>query len=197
MQAIVLASGSIYRQELVSRLGIKFQCISPDIDESAHAGEHAATLAQRLALQKAQRAHQLLDTKSTSNTIVIASDQVACVANKLLGKPLSPTRAVAQLTTMNGKVVEFHTALSILNTATGEQFSAIDITYAKLRNLGTDEIERYIAFDKPFDCAGSFKMESLGISLFESIKCEDPTALIGLPLIKVCEGLRLFGVSLP
>ncbi|MFK7996982.1 MAG: nucleoside triphosphate pyrophosphatase [Granulosicoccus sp.] len=204
MQAVVLASGSQYRAQLLSRLGVDFRVISPDIDESIRAGEPFSALSLRLAREKALKVSQMLAEDSQSETalslpdcLIIASDQVASVGNTALGKPGTEERAIAQLSSMSGQCVEFFTSLHILQPSTGRHFSALDITSATLRVLDHQTITRYLAIDKPLDCAGSFKVESIGISLFETIKSDDPTALIGLPLIKVCEGLRHFGVPMP
>ena len=214
MQVLVLASGSQYRAQLLERLHLPFRIVSPDIDESVQLGEPQDVLAQRLAKQKAQCVatmltnRQLLDKQmpeqngdphggATSGELVIGSDQVACVGDRILGKPGSVDAACAQLAAMSGNAVSFYTSLHIIQTHTGKHFSALDITVATTRILNRQSIERYVDSDKPLGCAGSFKAEALGISLFSSISSEDPTALVGLPLISVCEGLRQFGVELP
>lgn len=203
MQVLVLASGSRYRAELLTRLRLPFCQFSPDIDESPHSNEAATALARRLARGKALSTSEsrLEDLFPAANkpfaAIVIASDQVAAIGEQKLGKPGTEEKAIEQLTAMQGQTVEFHTALHLLNLENGEQFSALDTTRATLRSLNRNEIERYIATDQPLDCAGSFKVESLGISLFTAVETKDPTALIGLPMIALCEGLRSFGLSLP
>lgn len=204
MQAVVLASGSQYRAQLLSRLGLEFEAVSPDLDESALPGESPTELATRLARQKAETASLMLErgdnqrpVKKYQSCLIIGSDQVASIGNVTLGKPGTTERACAQLARMSGQCVEFLTALHILDTSTGRHFSALDVTKATLRKLDEPSIARYVALDKPLDCAGSFKVEAMGISLFESVSCDDPTALVGLPLIKVCEGLRYFGMQLP
>lgn len=204
MQVVVLASGSQYRAQLLTRLGIEFEALSPDIDESALDGELPAELSPRLAREKAQAAKQMLESndgrdpaKPLHRHLIIASDQVASIGNVTLGKPGTPELAASQLASMSGHCVNFYTSLYILEPSTGRHFAALDITQATLRKLDEQSIARYLAHDEPLDCAGSFKVESLGISLFESIKSDDPTALIGLPLIKVCEGLRYLGLQLP
>lgn len=213
MQGLVLASSSQYRAELLSRLGVTFDTISPDIDESAHPGEPPDVLAMRLAQNKARAAVQLLEygdqkqllehsgqklqSRHPGPTLVIASDQLASVNAELLGKPLTQQRACEQLARMSGQHVLFHTSLHLLDLQSGTHFSALDITRAKLRSLDSATIRRYVEYEKPLDCAGSFKVESLGISLFESIDSVDPTALIGLPMIELCKGLRQFGWQLP
>lgn len=193
MQVLVLASGSRYRAELLQRLKLPFSQISPDIDETGKPGETPINLATRLAVEKAAAVHSL----TSEPAFIIASDQVASLGSERLRKPGSVEAAQRQLREMNGQSVDFFTSLCLLDTTTGEQFAALDHTSAQLRTLTEPEIHRYIASDLPLDCAGSFKVESLGITLFESIDSKDPTALIGLPLIALCNGLRQFGVALP
>ena len=215
MQALVLASGSQYRAELLTRLGIEFQVISPDVDESAHSGEMPAELAVRLAANKAEAARSRLLSLGDSQTglspsgampsgvlqnshaIIIASDQVASTGNTLLGKPLHAENACRQLAGMSGRTVTFHTSLHLLHVQSHNCYTALDVTRATLRKLDTLTIARYVERDQPLQCAGSFKVESLGISLFESVISEDPTALVGLPMIELCRGLRQFGLQIP
>lgn len=198
MQPLVLGSSSQYRRELLERLQIPFTTLSPDVDETASQGADPGALAQHLAVQKAVSVRNLLlQRNGDSPQIVIASDQVAAWGHSQLHKPGTEDRAREQLHTMSGGEVTFHTALHMLDGRTDVTFSAIDTTVVTVRNLSDEEIERYIERDQPLDCAGSFKIESLGISLFESVNTEDPTALIGLPLIAVARGLRLFGLSVP
>ena len=204
MQAVVLASSSQYRAQLLSRLGLEFEALSPDLDESFEPDESPTQLATRLARQKAHAVDAMLKkadeqtvVKPTPSRLIIGSDQVAATGNITLGKPETAEQACAQLSRMSGQCVEFLTALYILDSVTGRYFTALDVTTATLRALDEHSIARYVAVDKPLDCAGSFKVEALGISLFEAVKSDDPTALVGLPLIKVCEGLRYFGMQLP
>ena len=205
MQPVVLASGSQYRARLLTRLNIPFTSLSPDIDESANEAERATDLASRLARQKAHRVCELLAARAgdaqsddaNSTPIIIASDQVASHGATILGKPGTFERACAQLAGMSAQEVTFFTALYLLNTRTQETFSAQDVTRVSLRALDTRSIERYVTADHPLDCAGSFKVESLGISLFDAVHTKDPTALVGLPMIKLCAGLRQFGLSVP
>lgn len=210
MQVVVLASGSQYRAQLLTRLGVEFDTVSPDIDESAHPDETAAILAERLAKSKAEAAIGLLQRQSpesigpkrfeqraNASRIVIASDQVAHCDSLILGKPGTHAKACSQLANMSGRQVQFLTSLYMQDLGSGANFSALDITTVTVRALDEASIERYVAADKPLDCAGSFKVESLGISLFQSVRTDDPTALIGLPLIKVCEGFRAFGWTMP
>ena len=193
MQVLVLASGSRYRAELLQRLNLPFLQCSPDIDESADSGEAPDVLASRLAREKADAGRIL----TQPGALVIASDQVAACQGVRLHKPGSEERAKEQLQMMSGHSVDFYTGLCLLDTRSNRHFSALDRTTVRLRHLSHDEIERYIAADQPLDCAGSFKVESLGISLFESIDSQDPTALVGLPMIALCRGLREAGVSVP
>ena len=220
MQALVLASGSQYRAELLTRLGIEFQVISPDIDESARTDEPPAELAVRLAAEKAEAARNRLLSLPASGSgslpsgalpsgaspsaamqnphaIIIASDQVASTRNTLLGKPLHAENACRQLASMSGQTVTFYTALHLLDVQSHTCFTALDTTLATLRKLDASTIARYVERDQPLHCAGSFKVESLGISLFESVASEDPTALVGLPMIELCRGLRQFGLQIP
>lgn len=205
MQALVLASGSQYRAGLLARLGVEFQTISPDINESAHAGEFPAELAKRLASEKAHAVMNELHSGSNSDsqaethgqTIIIASDQVASSGDTLLGKPMTIRNACQQLASMSGRTISFYTSLHLLDLKSLDHYTAQDVTCATLRELDADTIARYVEQDQPLDCAGSFKVESLGISLFESVSSDDPTALVGLPMIELCRGLRQFGVQIP
>ncbi|MGQ7846262.1 Maf family protein [Granulosicoccus sp. 3-233] len=193
MQVLVLASGSRYRAELLQRLNLPFQQCSPNIDESALSGESPDALASRLAREKADAGRIL----TQADALVIASDQVAACQGERLHKPGSESGAREQLQQMSGHSVDFYTALCLLDTRSDHYFTALDRTTARLRQLRAEEINRYIAADQPLDCAGSFKVESLGISLFESVESQDPTALIGLPMIALCRGLRQAGVMVP
>ena len=215
MQALVLASGSQYRAGMLSRLGIEFQVISPDVDESAQAGELPADLAVRLAAKKAEAVRttlvgspgspfEALQSRSLPSepcenlqAIIIASDQVVSTGSTLLGKPLNFANACRQLARMSGQTVTFYTSLHLLDVHSQKCFTALDVTRATLRKLDADTIARYVERDQPLQCAGSFKVESLGISLFESISSEDPTALVGLPMIELCRGLSQFGLQIP
>jgi len=179
-------------------LNLEFLSVSPDIDESPVTGEKPDILACRLAHEKAcANSVSALAMSLDRPAIIIASDQVAAVGDLTLGKPGNQASARQQLQAMSGKAVSFHTSLYMASFSTGQAFSWLDTTVAILRTLSKGEIDRYIAVDQPFDCAGSFKMETSGISLFESVKTDDPTALIGLPMIAVCQGLRTLGVPVP
>jgi len=189
---IVLGSTSKYRAELLTRLGLAFEAARPNCDETPQIDEKPLDLALRLAKTKA---HSL--TTRYPESIIIGSDQVCALAGQVLGKPGTVENAVQQLRTMQGQSVIFYTALSVLNSKTGETQNAVDQTIATLRNLTEAEIDRYIEAEMPLDCAGSFMVEKLGISLFEQVESKDPTALIGLPLISLCKTLRHFGVNVP
>lgn len=187
---LILASTSPYRRQLLERLGLDFRCISPDVDEQPEDGETPRRLASRLAKAKASAVAAL-----HPGSWVLGSDQVAELDGKPLGKPGNHERACAQLTAMSGKSVHFHTAICLTD---GQQYlEAIDLTGVRFRTLDTDSIERYLRAEQPLDCAGSFKCEGLGISLFEAIDNQDPSALIGLPLIATCNLLRQAGWQLP
>lgn len=189
---LVLASGSRYRAELLTRLHLPFTTRSPDIDESPQSGEAPPVLAERLAREKA-----LAIARTLPAGLVIGSDQVADCAGQLLGKPGSAERAILQLQAASGRTVTFWTGLALADAAAGTVRSTVVRCDVDFRDLTPDEIRRYIALEQPLDCAGSFKAEGLGIVLFRRIVSDDPTALIGLPLIALCELLRAAGVQLP
>jgi septum formation protein len=184
---LILASTSRYRRELLERLRLPFGTVAPEVDETPLPGETPAVLAQRLALAKAQavaRAHP--------QAVVIGSDQVADLQGQCLGKPGQHERAVAQLRAMRGRDVIFQTAVALV--APGLVQQELAQVRVRFRDLSDEEIERYLHAEQPYDCAGSAKSEGLGIALLESIDSDDPTALIGLPLIRTCRLLRLAGV---
>ncbi|WP_329740662.1 Maf family protein [Dyella sp. A6] len=189
---LILGSTSRYRAELLRRLTDDFQQAAPGTDEAALAGEGPAQRALRLAVAKAGAVGQGRD-----DALVIGSDQVAELDGAVLDKPGSVARAHAQLVASSGQVVNFHTALCLLDTRSGEVHTHVDLTRVHFRSLGEAEIARYIQREQPLDCAGSFKCEGLGISLFERIESADPTALIGLPLIALARLLRAAGIALP
>ena len=189
---LVLASTSRYRQELLGRLGIAFETAAPGIDESPVAGETPPMLALRLACAKAQAAQA-----AYPDALIIGCDQVAVVGATLLNKPGTHARSVEQLTRMSGKPVTFFTALCLLNARTMRRQSAIVPVTVHMRELGMDQIERYLRVERPYDCAGSARIEGLGIALVARLEGDDPTALIGLPLIRLCDMLKIEGVELP
>lgn len=188
---LILASSSRYRVELLSRLRLPFRAVSPDIDESPLLDETPEATAMRLAQAKA-----LVIASGNPGTLVIGSDQVADLHGKPLGKPGNHANAVCQLSAMSGQRVLFHTALCLHNAVTGKSQVENVCTMVTLRTLTDAEIERYLMLDQPYDCAGSAKVESLGITLAECIDSADPTALIGLPLIALTRMLRGEGVTL-
>ncbi|RUL79775.1 Maf family protein [Dyella choica] len=189
---LVLGSTSRYRAELLRRLGLHFEQRAPGTIEAELAGEAPAERAMRLATAKAVDAGTGL-----TNTLVIGSDQVAELDGLLLEKPGTQARAQEQLSACSGHTVCFHTALCVFDTASGQHRTHLDLTRVHFRYLTQEEICRYIAHEQPLDCAGSFKCEGLGISLFERIENSDPTALIGLPLIALARLLREAGLNLP
>jgi septum formation protein len=188
---LILGSTSRYRKELLTRLRIPFETAAPDVDETPHINESPKDLALRLALAKA-RAVALKNPEA----IVIGSDQVADLEGAPLGKPGNHTNATLQLQRMRGKTVIFQTALSVVCIATGYQRTDLAEVKVKFRDLSDAEIESYLRAEEPYDCAGSAKSEGLGIVLLDAIENDDPTALIGLPLIRTCQMLREAGVKL-
>jgi len=187
---LLLASTSPYRRELLSRLRLPFDCMPPKVDEAPLAGESAAGLASRLAGEKAAEVHA-----REPDAFVLGSDQVADLDGRVLGKPGNFETAAAQLRAMSGRDVVFHTALCLVGP--GFRESAIDTTRVRLRELEDDEIVRYLQAEPALDCAGSFKAEGLGIALFDAIDNDDPTALVGLPMIATARLLRKAGFVLP
>jgi len=188
--SLILASTSVYRRELLERLRLPFQTARPQVDEAPRAEESPQALAQRLARAKAHA----IAAQSTGSW-VIGSDQVADLDGQSLGKPGHRAAAIAQLRAMSGRPVQFHTAICV--SRDGRDLAALDTTRVTLRTLTLAEIERYVDAEQPFDCAGSFKCEGLGVVLFEAIETRDPTALIGLPLIATATLLRQAGFVLP
>ncbi len=192
MPALVLASTSPYRRELLERLGLAFSTAAPQVDETPRAGESPRDLVMRLAAAKARAvaAHY-------PDALIIGSDQVALLKNKILGKPGDHAGAVEQLSAASGQRVEFLTGLCLLHAASGRAQADV-IPYAvHFRPLTPAQIERYLNREQPFQCAGSFKSEGLGITLFERLEGDDPSALIGLPLIRLVSMLRIEGLELP
>ncbi|MCF8181713.1 MAG: Maf family nucleotide pyrophosphatase [Burkholderiaceae bacterium] len=188
---LILGSTSRYRKELLTRLRIPFETASPDVDETPHSNESPKDLALRLALAKA-RAVAL----KYPEAVVIGSDQVADLEGTPLGKPGNHANAILQLQRMRGKTVIFQTALSVVCIATGFERTDLAEVKVKFRDLSDAEIETYLRAEEPYDCAGSAKSEGLGIALLDAIDNDDPTALIGLPLIRTCQMLREAGVKL-
>ena len=192
---IILASSSQTRKDLMDRLKIQYECVVPDIDESPRGELHADDLARRLAFEKANTIAQKFP-----EAIVIGSDQVAWregAPDIFIGKPLSEDKAIRQLQANSDKIVYFSTALSVQQQSTGFEQTLVEHYKVKFRKLSLAEIERYVAIDQPLHCAGSFKCESLGISLFEQMIGHDQTTLMGLPMIQLCQILRQLNILVP
>jgi septum formation protein len=189
--ALILGSTSRYRHELLRRLRLPFTAVAPEVDETPHIGETPAALAYRLALAKARAV-----AAQHPHAVVIGSDQVADLQGEPLGKPGNHDRAVQQLRRMRGQTVVFQTAVAVVCLAT--QFEQVDLApvNVRFRDLTDAEIENYLRAEAPYDCAGSAKSEGLGIALLDSIDNDDPTALVGLPLIRTCRMLRAAGIDL-
>ncbi len=187
---LILASTSVYRQELLMRLRLPFDLVAPDIDEAPLPAELPQSLAARLALAKARAV-----ASRHPQALVIGSDQVADLDGLALGKPGHHDAAVRQLRAMSGKRVIFHTAVAVVSADLGFEASDLACVSVIFRNLSDPEIERYLCADRPYDCAGSAKVEALGIALLQSVESDDPTALIGLPLIRTCALLRQAGID--
>ncbi len=192
MSRLILASTSLYRRELLARLRLPFDVARPEVDETPRPNEPPRDLAIRLARAKACA----VATRQTDDAWALGSDQVAELDGSPLGKPGGRDAAIAQLQAMRRHQVRFHTALCLAHPD-GRSFSEVDLTKVHFRALDDTEIARYVDAEQPFDCAGSFKCEGLGISLFERIDNQDPTALVGLPLIATCRLLRQAGFALP
>lgn len=188
---IVLASSSPYRRDLLARLRLPFEVKSPGVDEAALPGEAARDAALRLAQAKARAV-----APTCPGALVIGADQVAELDGMHLGKPGSHENAVAQLKAMRGKNVLFHTALALLDTTSGALQTAEEPTTVRFRDYRDREIERYLELERPYDCAGSARIEGLGIVLVEHVISADPSALIGLPLVRLAAMLRKAGVAL-
>ena len=187
---LVLASTSPFRRQILEKLGLIFETASPDIDESRLDNETPEKLVERLALLKAQAV-----AKEYPDALIIGSDQVACLDGKVLGKPGNYDNAFKQLGESSGKTVTFLTGLCLLNAKNGNHQVIHDPFHVHFKQLETAEIEGYLKREKPYNCAGSFKSEALGIALFEKLEGDDPNSLIGLPLIKLIAMLKKEGVS--
>jgi septum formation protein len=191
MPPLILASTSVYRRELLTRLQLEFHCVAPDVDEAPLPAETHADRAVRLALAKAAAV-----AARHPDSAVIGSDQVGVCKGELLDKPGNALRARAQLQWLSGAEASFYTAVAVVQRERRVQ-QFVDITTVYFRTLSDAEIERYIAIEQPFDCAGAFRCEALGIALFSRVVSEDPTSLIGLPLIALARSLRQLGYELP
>ena len=190
LPALILASTSRYRRELLQRLRLPFEVVAPQVDETPMPGEAPAALAQRLALAKAHAVAAL-----RPDAVVIGSDQVADLDGKPIGKPHTHERAVAQLRSMRGRRVIFQTAVAVVRADRGYAQVLLAPVAVSFRNLSDVEIEHYLRTEQPYDCAGSAKCETLGIALLDAIHSDDPTALVGLPLIRTCALLREAGLD--
>jgi len=192
MLPLLLASSSVYRRELLTRLQLPFTCCSPDIDESHRAGESAIALVKRLATEKARALAQ-----SHPAHLIIGSDQVAVLGKHIIGKPHTFEKAREQLLASSGESVTFLTGVALLNSQTGIcQVDCVPFT-VHMRTLDSERVERYLRAEQPYDCAGSFKAEGLGVSLFRSTEGPDATSLIGLPLIRLIDMLLAEGIQIP
>jgi len=191
MQALILASSSAYRRALLERLRLPFEVARPATSEATVEGELAPDRAIRLSLAKAQAV-----AAYHPGAVVIGSDQVASVGNSILDKPGTAQACQKQLAELSGSSARFHTGCAVLG-ARGERLVHLDTTTVRFRSLSPEEIARYVRLEEPFDCAGGFKAEALGIALFDSVESKDPTALIGLPLIWLAEALRNVGFAVP
>ncbi len=192
MLPIILASSSPYRRHLLSQLGLQFTSVSPNINESPRPAEDAAALVSRLAQNKAQAV-----ANNNPAQLIIASDQVASLEGQVINKPGNHQAAFKQLSHSSGKQLTFYTGLCLLNSQTGHCQQSIETFKVQFRKLDSKQIERYLQAEQPYDCAGSFKMEGLGISLFERLMGDDPNSLIGLPLIRLVELLNNEGIAIP
>jgi septum formation protein len=186
MKTLILASTSRYRRTLLGRLGLPFRAQAPDVDETERSGEPPQALAARLAHDKAC-------SLSAAHAVVIGSDQAASLDGRQLRKPGAHAAALEQLTACQGRVVTFHTAVTVRDVDTGHLWQTIDETRVKFRSHDEAALDRYLQRDQPYDCAGGFKVEGLGIALFEAVDSHDPTGLMGLPLIWLADTLRQAG----
>ena len=191
-QPLVLASSSSFRKELLERLHLTFITDSPDIDESQHFDESPEDYVKRLSLEKARKV-----ASRHKDSLIIASDQCSVLNENIHGKPGHHDAAIKQLSESSGHRVSFLTGLCVLDSKTGNYELALVPYHVQFRDLTLDEIDRYLRVETPYNCAGSFKSEGLGVTLFKSMEGDDPSALIGLPLIRLCEMLRSFGRKLP
>ena len=192
MTSLILASSSPFRKELLTRLGVEFDCISPEIDESRHENELPIDYVQRLAIEKAAKIGNI-----HQDSLIIGSDQCSVNNGEILGKPRDHQQAIEQLSQSSGKTVEFITGVSVFQPQSGWHYEWTESFFVEFRALTPDEIDRYLQAEQPYQCAGSFKSEKLGISLCQSMRGDDPTALIGLPLIRLAQCLRDFGLQIP
>lgn len=189
-QRILLASSSPFRKSILDKLDLSFECASPNIDESPISDESAHDLVLRLSISKAKQL-----SNDYPNTLIIGSDQVACIDNQVLGKPHTHENAVNQLTNASGKAVTFLTGLCLYNSATNKHQSLVETFKVHFRKLTKEQINGYLYKEEPYKCAGSFKSEGLGITLFDRLEGKDPNSLIGLPLISLTQMLLNEGID--
>lgn len=190
MQQLILGSSSPFRAELLAKLGLDFDTASPDIDESPLLGEAAGALVQRLSEEKARKI-----AKTHTNALIIGSDQVALLDGDILGKPGNHVHATKQLMAASGKTVQFLTGLALLNSQTGKMQSLVETFEVSFKSLSPAQIDFYLNTEQPYQCAGSFKSEGFGISLFSKLSGDDPNSLIGLPLIRLIKLLENEGID--
>ncbi len=190
MKDIILASSSVYRKQLLQKLKLPFQCYSAAIDETPKTGETPKDLALRLSIEKAKALQN-----HYPRHLIIGSDQVASISGQILGKPGNPQNAVEQLRQQSAQKVKFYTAICLLDSETDTYYSELDLCTVHFRQLSEQQIKHYVDLEKPYDCAGSFKSEGLGIALFDKIEGDDPNALIVLPLIKLIRLLNKFDLD--
>ena len=189
---LILASTSPYRRLLLEKLGVEFDCVSPEVDETRGPDEPPQALVARLGSEKSRAVARLYP-----RAVVVGCDQVAVFENRVIGKPGSMEKARAQLEQASGRTLEFMTAVCVTRLGTDQSCTEVDICRVSFRPLTQQQIERYLEQERPLDCAGSFKSEGFGISLLERIEGDDPNALIGLPLIRLVRMLAAFGIEIP
>ena len=189
---LILGSTSPFRAEILQKLCISFDTAAPDINESPLANESPSELVERLSVCKAKKV-----AEKHPAALIVGSDQVACVDQQILGKPHTHEKAIEQLRFLSGKIVSFHTGLCLFNSESGNTQSTVEVFKVHFRALTDDQIERYLRNEQPYNCAGSFKSEALGISLFKKLEGDDPNTLIGLPLIRLVEFLSNEGLQVP
>ncbi|MGA0960917.1 MAG: Maf family protein, partial [Sedimenticolaceae bacterium] len=187
---LILGSTSPFRAEILQKLCISFDTAAPDINESPLANESPSELVERLSVCKAKKV-----AETHPAALIVGSDQVACVDQQILGKPHTHENAIEQLRFLSGKIVSFHTGLCLFNSESGNTQSTVEVFKVYFRALSDDQIERYLQNEQPYNCAGSFKSEALGISLFKKLEGDDPNTLIGLPLIRLVEFLSNEGLQ--
>ena len=190
MKTLILASTSPFRKIILEKLNLAFECAKPNIDETALTDETAIELVERLAIEKAKAV-----AGEFPNALIIGSDQVALSEGKILGKPHNFENGFKQLASFSSKAVEFHTGLCVFDSSTGKSLSLVDLFTVHFKELSAQEITAYLHAEEPYNCAGSFKSEGLGICLFEKLEGDDPNTLIGLPLIRLISLLQAQGLD--